>query len=92
VRFEGYERRLMCCASLLIQLRFRRTTNLDRQRQDRNVYCASQLRVEQIEAELADEAEGAARKWRLRQRAGLVRGLLSRRRNTLLGTQIRFTR
>jgi hypothetical protein len=35
--------------------------------------------LEQIEAELADEKASAAEKWRFRQRAGLVPGLLSRR-------------
>jgi hypothetical protein len=32
--------------------------------------------LEKIEAELADENAGAPEKWRLRQRADLVRGLL----------------
>jgi hypothetical protein len=38
---------------------------------------ASQLTVEQIETELADVKARAAEKWRVRQRVGLVRRLLS---------------
>ena len=33
--------------------------------------------LETIEAELADETMGVAEKWRLRQRAEMVRGLLA---------------
>jgi hypothetical protein len=35
--------------------------------------------LEKIETELADEIAGAAEKWRLRQHAGLVRALLTRK-------------
>jgi hypothetical protein len=38
--------------------------------------------LEQIEADLADGTAGAAENWQLRQRAQLIRGLLTTRRIT----------